>query len=464
MARPHSCNVLRSTGPERRLWQFQAQGNFALKTEHTGGDSTTLPAHLAQKSWPQLWQPRLNIAWLPPENVFFRVVQLPTSNFTETLAMVELQLEKLSPIPLGQLVWSVYPLPPTDHAPPTDLQTLIVVFAERRVVEEFLGQLESSGYLADRLELQALDQISATTVDAHGAWLYPGLTGGPDTALVAWWYGGQLHCLNTVSLPATGDRAEALREQLAQMAWAGELEGWLTALPTWTLVGDAETVAQWKPLLAQGLDAPIRIALTVPLPELAARTAKRATASDGRGNLLPPEFATRYRNQFFDRLWIRGMLAVGALYFVAVAIYFAAVNVQDYRVSRVENEVRRLAPVYTNALQLREQLQVLQTREELKFAALDCWKITAELLPETVTLDSFAFSDGRKLALRGTAPGDAVADVTEKFYREIRRATASGEPMFDLTRGQELSTQLGPGGTVVIWNFALELKRTEGEQ
>jgi hypothetical protein len=464
MARPHSCNVLRSAGPERRLWQFNAQGDFALKAEQTIRGEATLPAHLAQKSWPELWQPRLNIAWLPPENVFFRVIQLPASTFTETLAMVELQLEKLSPIPTGQLVWSVYPLPPAAGAPAPELQTLVVVFAERRVVEEFLGQLEGAGYLADRIELQALDQIAAATVDAQGAWIYPGLTGGPDTALVAWWYAGTLQSLNTVSLPATGDRAESLREQLAQMAWAGELEGWLTALPTWTLVGDAETVALWKPLLQQGLDTDIRLALPPPLAELATRTAKRAATSDGKGNLIPPEFAARYRNQFFDRLWIRGMLAVGALYFVVVAIYLAAVNVQDYRVTRVESQVKGLGPTYTNALQLRERLMVLKTREELKFAALDCWKVTAELLPETLTLDSFAFSDGRKLALRGTAPGDAVSDITEKFYKEIRRATLQGEPMFDLSKGQELSTQLGPGGAVVNWNFALELKRTEGDQ
>lgn len=464
MARPHSCNVLRSAGPERRLWQFNAQGDFALKTEQTARDDAFLPTHLAQKSWPQLWQPRLNVAWLPAENVFFRVIQLPASNFNETLAMVELQLEKLSPIPVGQLVWSVYPLPQPAGAAAPELQTLVVVFVERRIVEEFLGQLEGVGYLADRIELQALDQISAATIDANGAWIYPGLTGGPNTALVAWWYGGTLQSLNAVTLPANGDRAESLKEQLSQMAWAGELEGWLTALPTWTLVGDAETVAQWKPPLEQGLDASIRLSLPTPLAELAARTAKRAAAADGKGNLLPPEFATRYRNQFFDRLWIRGMLAVGALYFVAVAIYLVAVNVQDYRVTRVENHVKSLGPTYTNALQLRERLLVLKTREELKFAALDCWKVVAELLPETVTLDSFALSDGRKLALNGTAPGDAVNDVTEKFYKEIRKATLHGEPMFDLTKGQELSTRLGPGGSVVNWNFALELKRTEGDQ
>jgi len=462
MARLHSCNVLQSTGDDRQLWQFTAQGNFPLVREQKAAAGALLSTNLAGKSWSQLWQPRLNIALLPPENVFFRVVHLPPSSFAETLAMVELQLEKLSPIPVGQIVWGVHVLTPVDAAAGGDLQTLIVVFVERKVVEDFLGTLEGGGYLADRIELCALDQIAATKIDGDGAWIYPGLGGGPDTALVAWWYGGKLHSLNPVLLPATGgDRAEAIKEQLAQMAWAGELEGWLTALPQWTLVASEETAAQWEAPLRQGLDAPIRLVNPLPATELAAQTAKRSAASDGKGNLIPPEYATRYRNQFFDRLWIRGMFAIGAIYFAFVAIYLVAVRVQDFRLGRVEDKVASLGGAYTNVLQLRERLQVLKTRDELKFAALDCWKITAELLPETVTLDSFAFSDGRKYALSGTVPGDAVSDVY-KFYADIRKSSQGSEALFDANKGQQLSTRAGPGG-IVIWNFSLELNRTEGE-
>jgi hypothetical protein len=461
MARLHSCNVLKSTGNDRQLWQFNAQGNFPLTREQKVVGGEALSASLAHKSWGQLWQPRLNIALLPPDSVFFRVVHLPPSNFAETLSMVELQLEKLSPIPVGQVVWSVYVLPTPAEAAANDLQTLIVTFVERKVVEEFLGQIETAGYLADRIELSALDQIAAARIDGNGAWIFPGANGGPDTALVAWWYGGKLHSLNPVTMPATGDRAESLKEQLAQMAWAGELEGWLTALPQWTLVADDEAAAQWEAPLKQGLDAPIRQVATLPPAELAALTAKRAAAADVKANLIPPEFATRYRNQFFDRLWIRGVFAVGAIYFFLVGVYIAAVSVQDYRVGNVEARVEGMSEDYTNALQLKARYQVLKTREELKFAALDCWKVTAELLPETLTLESFGFSDGRKLALSGTAPADSVGDVN-KFYGEIRKATVNNQPVFDFNKGQQLSTRVGPGG-LVNWNFGLELKRTEAD-
>ena len=461
MARLHSCNVLHAGAPGRQLWQFQAQGSFNLTREHTSADGEALPAGLAQKSWGALWQPRLNVAWLPAESVFFRVVHLPASSFAETLSMVELQLEKLSPIPVGQVAWSVHPLPQQSGLP-NDLQTLIVVLVERRLVEEFLGQLEGQGYLADRLELSALDQLSVANVTENGAWIYPGLCGSHTTALIAWWYNGKLQNLNTLTLPSTGDRAASLKEQLSQMAWAGELEGWLTSLPHWTLVADDEAVADWESPLRRGLDAPIHLVNPLQPVELAARTAKRAVESDAHCNLIPPEYATRYRNQYVDRLWIRGLLAVGALYLIGVAIYFGVVGVQEFRVSRLEAKVTSMGPTYTNAIQLRERYQVLKTRQELKFAALDCWKITAELLPESAQLDSFGFSDGRKIAIAGTAPADAVNSVIE-FYGAMRKATLNGQPMFDANKGQELSTRTGPGGATVVWNFALELKQTERE-
>ena len=458
MARLHTCNVLNTGAAGRQLWQFQAQGNFNLTREHTSADGETLPGGVTRKSWGTLWQPRLNVAWLPAESVFFRVVHLPQSSPAETLSMVELQLEKLSPIPVGQVAWSVQPLPQQSGVP-NDLQTLIVVLVERKQVEDFLGELEGQGYLADRLELRALDQLSVANVTENGAWIYPGLGGPHNAALVAWWYNGKLQNLNTLSLPITGDRAALLKEQLSQMAWAGELEGWLTSLPHWTLVADDEAVTEWESPLRRGLDAPIHLVNPLKPVDLAARTAKRAVESDPRSNLVPPEYATRYRNQFVDRLWIRGLLAVGALYVVGVLIYFGIVGVQEIRVSRLESKVAEMGPTYTNAIQLKERYQVLKTRQELKFAALDCWKVTAELLPESAQLDSFGFSDGRKLALSGTAP-EVSANAVIDFYGAMRKATLNGQPMFDSAKVQELKYQKGMGGNIT-WSFGLELKQTE---
>src|SRR5262245_21136913 len=128
MARWHSCNVLNLGADARRVWQFDGD-SFELNREQSLSNGEALSPKLAGKSWSSLWQKKLNVAWLPPEDVFIRVAQFPLSSPEETRAMVELQLEKLSPIPVTQAVWSMYSMP---HASGS-MQTIIVLFAPRNV-------------------------------------------------------------------------------------------------------------------------------------------------------------------------------------------------------------------------------------------------------------------------------------------------------------------------------------------
>ncbi len=450
----HSCNVLQVGPQARQLWQFDAKGRgFALNREQTSFTGEPLPAKAISKDWRSLWQPKLNIAWLPPERVFLRVAQFPVSDFNETLAMVELQLEKLSPMPVTQIVWSVHILPQAEG----NLQTVIVLIASRNDVEEFLGQLEGQGYLADRLDLPLLDQLQTTAITGDGAWIYPEAPGGRNAAVVAWWYGGVLRNVDLVTLPAA-NRPESLKEQLLQVAWAGEMEGWLTAPPAWHLVADAQTAAEWGPALRAGLEQPIDVLSPVSTTGLAALTAARAAQAGPQANLLPAEFSARYHQQFVDRLWMRGLGAVVALYLAGVLIYFARLQVELYRTNAVEQRMAEQGPIYTNALQLKAKFQVLKDRQDLKFAALDCWKVVAELLPDGVTLEGYTFSDGRKLTLSGRAPTDQTKRLLD-FDADIRKVAPDGQPLFDPNAGDHITWE--NRGTEVTWHCVLELKRAE---
>src|ERR1035437_9315157 len=385
MARWHSCNILQIASDANCLWQFDAKGGgFALNREHRAALDEPLPSRLIAKSWSSVWQPRLNVAWLPPENVFLRVIELPKSSFEETFAMVELQLEKLSPMPVTQIVWTIHILSCHGDSPrqneaetgakaeaatsaemrAQDLQTVVVVIAERSVVEEFLGKLEGRGYLADRLEVPMPDQLEATPATEDGAWMYPLALAGQNAVLVAWWCGGALRSLSYVVLPPTGDRANNLKAQLAQLAWAGELEGWLTVPPgNWHLIADPVNAAEWENALREGLSEPVQV--TPPL--------------------LPVEFPVRYHQQFVDHLWLRGLVTTGVLYAIGVAIYFCAVVFLSIQTHKVEQALADQSGSYTNALQLKAQYDVLKERQEVKYAALDCWKIVAEQLDRKST-------------------------------------------------------------------------------
>ena len=455
MARWDSCNLLQAGLNGSRVWQFNK--NLSLNREHTGKAGEMLPSGLVAKSWGALFQKKINVAWLPPEHVFIRAAQFPPATPAETRTMVELQLEKLSPIPVTQAVWSMHLLPTTT---PDGLQTVILIVAERNAVEKFLGQLEGQGFMADRLELPMLDQLQATKVEGNGAWIFPE---GPNSALVAWWYGGALQSVGLISVGTGENRAASLKDQLVHMAWAGELDGWITSPPDWHLVADAATAGEWESTLREGLAAPVKLIAPVATAELAARTARRVAESTDGLNLLPPEFAKRYHQQFVDRLWMRGLGAVLGVYLAGCLIFFVAAGVFDHQTTAREQTVANLSYSYTNSLQLKARYDVLKDRQALRFAALDCWEAVAEKIPSGVTVDSMNFNDGKRMMLNGTAPSAQVNGVID-FSGDVRKATtAEGQELFNRSGGDALQTAVNPDKATVRWSFGLDLKKGEAD-
>jgi hypothetical protein len=469
MARWYFCNVLQPGQQLRQLWQFNAASSkFNLLRQETKLPSEPLPEKLVAKDWQTLFQPRLNVAWLPANRVFLRVVQLPKADLAETQSMVELQLEKVSPLPVAQIVWSFQVVPLVKqtglgqelqpHAT-GELQTVIVIMAARHHVEEFLGELEGQGFLADRLELPLLDELRATKINGNGAWVYPDMAGQEGVCLVAWWYDGVLQNLSLLHLPPGENRAAALQEQLAQTAWAGELEGWVTSPPKFYLVASEAAAGAWLPLF----DSSRGVELVSPLQpqELAALTARRVVGDSAVTNLLPPEYSTRYKQQFIDRLWMRGLGAVVLLYVAGLAVYFGMVWFASWKVSGVQGEVAKLSSTYTNAIRLKEQLRVLQDTLDLQYAALECYKAVADNLPSELTLDNLNFERGRTLTLVGTA-GIEDRDKIIEFNRALLAARMREQPLFakvniSSIRDKQLGSQL------LSWVITCELKRTDLE-
>jgi hypothetical protein len=280
---------------------------------------------------------------------------------------------------------------------------------------------------------------------------------------VAWWFGGALRSLSFIALPPDGERAKSLQGQFAQLTWAGELEGWLTAQPKFHLVADGAEAGEWETFLREALNEPVQVSKPLSLQELAARTARRATtAQSSSAALLPAEFSTRYQQQFVDRLWLRGLFATGILYAIGIAIYFCATGILSVQTNKVEKDVATISDNYTNALQLKARYDVLVKRQNLKFAALDCWKIVAEQLPDGLSLQRFSFANGQKLSLSGSATSDQVSKLFD-FNSGMQKAAVNGQPVFSTEGGEPLLYRTTTGGAVT-WNFGLALKHAEEAQ
>lgn len=453
MARWNSANVLQTNAGGRRLWNLSANGDhFAVQSETILLQNEPCPPLLVAKDWQTLFRQKLNVAWLPPDKVFFRAVHLPSSDPAEIASMVELQLEKVSPLPITQIVWSIYLLPrPADKS--DALQTVLVVIAARSAVEEFLGQSEKDGFLPDRLEAPGLEQLLAAKIEKEGVWIFAGAAGEP--ALAVWRYGGTIQNVTLVTLPVGPERGPQLKVQLEQIAWAGELEGWLSGpLQIHLLVGP-DDAAFWQAVFA---DWGEHVDVTPPPPakDLAARSAERCSGSAPSTSLLPPEFAARYRQQFTDHLWMRGLTAVAALYVLGVFFYFGVLYVFKMQDVKAQTILTQMGPSYTNFLRDGEQIHILVDRQKFKFAALDCWKAVAENLPDSITVDSLYFA-GDKLELSGTVVAENQEDVGN-FNEALRNATDINHAL--------LFSDVSPPSTRIMgtkgeWHFYCTLKSTE---
>jgi len=459
MARWNSCNLLHLAPDAKRLWQFDAKGgSFVLNREQRIAHTDPLPAKPVAKNWSSLWQPKLNVAWLPPDEVFLRVIELPASSPAETTQMVELQLEKISTLPVNQIVWTMHAFP-RRASEGEQLQTVVVVIVPRQVVEAYLGKLEGDGFQPDRLEVAMLDQLEAIVPQGDGAWVFPQALGGQNAAVVAWWTGGILRNLSLVVLPPTGNAQAELTQQISLILWSGELEGWLdlAGKSAWHLVADPVSASQWEPVLRTAVNAPVEVEPPCAPVDLAIRTARRAAAATL--TLLPAEYSVRYRQQFVDRLWLRGLFYLGLAYAACVAVYFCLVAYADFRTEAVETQVSGLGLSYTNALSLRAKHDVLQERNDLKFAALDCWRLVAEKLPEGLTVQRFSFADGQTVSLSGMVPAKDISKIID-FEKTLRKSTLDGRVIFNPVSTPADQLSWNEHGDADYWRFGLELAQS----
>ncbi len=446
-----ACHVLQQTDGTRELWQFAHAGRevkLTLARKFSGAES--LPAFAAGRTLGTLWRPRLNVAWLPAKEVFIRTLELPTGDPLEAPGMVELQLETLSPLPVPNIAWTVESVPAPDGAS----QTAIVVIVPRTAVDEHLGALEQSRYIADRLELPQLRELLANEDRRDGAWLYARPEGDKISCLAAWWKDGRLRHVALLQAPAGAAVANRLRRPLQQLAWAGDLDGWHTADTWWHLVAPAALAAELAPVLGEIADQRVEVIEPLTGDRLAAASAETKSAA----NLIPADVSARYRQQFTEGVMLRILGLFLAVWAAGVFVFMGGLQYKQFVKSGVDRDVASLHQSYTNALQLKARVQVLSDQVSLKFASLDCWRAASEALPTEMTMTQFNFQGkARKLQIFGNVPSELQAKVTE-YNEALARAVANGEKLFAKVNTKSIQAQ---ANRPAYWSIECELQRKE---
>jgi hypothetical protein len=453
--RENVCHVLVDADTAGQVLLFERTKEGVRETGQVAvGASGAVPAKVGARDWQLLLKPRLDVAWMSGEDVCLRLIELPTSDPAEVSSMVDIQLEKISPLPPSQVVAGFEVL----GALPSGGVSVLVVIAPRSAVEARLEALRSRGFVVDRLDVaMARELVSQATED--GLWIISDPCGTPGLLTTAWRTGGQWRQVDVLRIPVGGAAGEVLVASLTRVAWAAELDGWLTGgVPAVRLVmGEA----QGEPLagpLAEWSGQPVdRRTLRAP----------RVTASDtarealgGRGlTLVPEETAIRNRQAFVDRLWVRGLGTIGMTYLVLVLGYLAWLNYQKDILEEEKVNLKGLANHYTNALRLKDQVLILEEQVNLRFAALDCWKVAVEKLPSSMTLTTMNFVRGKTLRLDGQVDPSAREDVT-KYNSELAAVEVRGQRLFGSVKPAQQTVR----GSVATWSFEAELNRLDTKE
>ena len=425
-----SCNLLEPATEGSRLCQFSVKSKkvkLSGDLRVAGGDDP--PAKAVDKDWRDLLSHKLNIATLPPEKVFLRVVELPECEPDELLPMVEFQIEELSPLPMAQTVWSAEVVPGSAGAEGN--QTVIVMIAERGVVEDRLDELEAVNYIADRLEVPLLRELVPGEPREDGAHIQ--LVQGADSVvvLVSWWFDGRLRDVNSFNLPDTAASRDALVEKINSVALAGEVAGWMPDEPACHLAKRGDVAADWNAALAKCFG---RIREVEPMrdEDLATAAAEFAARTTAPG-LMIEDYRLRNRQRFQDGLWMQGVKGAMTLVLIVLCGFFAYGSWLQSDLEKWKLKVRNEGAKYTNALSLKAKMQTLKKQEALKTAALNAWaKVSTNLPPElkfselkftsNPTLDG---STSRKLQIWGAV--DSSNKTLLANYQELLTRMKTGE-------------------------------------
>lgn len=425
-ALPAACNVVDCSSGRQQFWRFTGSKNQMKLVDVREADlGEKIPDKHLDRDASQMWRAHCqNDAWMPADKVFFRVLHLPLCDARELPGMVEMHLEKVSPLPLGRAVWSFEVVP--SHRADREQQTVVVMLAERAEVEKCVGELEKAGYFPDRLEAAVMHQVMATPQGGErpdGAWIYPRFLEDRVVCAVAWWDEGVLQNITQITL-SSAEHLNELTEQLTAAAWAGEMEGWLTGSTHWHLVIASEQGEQWLPVLNEWAGQGVQVEAPPDASALAAACAARAARPLEQGNLMPPERRADYHRRDVDRVlggilsWmilLYGMLLVG--YFVLnsqTAIREEAKYQQLKKMEAMEKEVEVLVA--------KRNLLVLQRNSRM--TALQVLKEVADQMPEELSLGFInsveVRGEGNNITLNGevkSGQGKRVDDYRNNLAR-----------------------------------------------
>ena len=378
-------------------------------------ENTAPQWQVAARSLRQQFDPREHrvVTSVSCEDVLCQTLRLPATEPAELKQMLDLQIDNITPLPLEEIVYSFELLESFEG------QTrVLVAIAPRATVNERVAALETAGLPPEVVTVDALAMFHALskrnalpTDDRLNVLVMLGATSAnvivhSQSAPLA----VRSIVLSAEAVPG-GEAESLLREELQRTLVAAEADHPQRGVGTVTFLTQTDELKSLAERIAGGLSAQSNFLTNgaVPSPALSLCLECAANTSP-QLNLLPDEWRLKRRTAAFRQRLIRGAIAAGAVYALALAVFVTLLAFKASQLHRVENEVKSLQPSFRQARQTQSELVTMRKQLETKFSALEVLREVTARLPEGVRLSEFAFKKDQTVGLKGQAPSAAVSD------------------------------------------------------
>jgi hypothetical protein len=377
------------------------------------------------------------------EDVLCQTVRLPTADSSELKQMLELQIDNLTPLPVDEMVYSFEALEQTG----TETR-LLVAMANKATINERVAALEAAGLPPEVVDVDALavfrDLMRRQALPADEK-LNALLLISPSAVNILVHSRGSLLAMRSVLFRGHSVEEpaiqEAVEEELRRTLVACEIERPDAATGRITFATWHESLRAGTALMAQawGDDAQCLGNGSSPVPSVSV-CLETARSGASRLNLLPEEWREKRRAAKLRRTLIRGGIAVGAVYLLALVVGLTALAIQKARVSNLDRKIRALQGDYDRARGLHKTLVAMQRQLDTKYSALEILREASLLMPDRVKLNGFVFKRDDTVTLRAQAQTASLATEyisrLEKsdLFSKVATGSMRSEPGSGLTK------------------------------
>ncbi len=358
------------------------------------------------------------IASLPANEVLLHVFNFPTIDPDEIEGMVELQIDKISPYPLAQIVVS------HEILAQNETHTLVLVAGARReLIEEKGAFFKDLGLTLSSLDINLICRwnqlLSANKVSADYSDIFL-IIENNEAGLIITKNGEPILFKSLFIDELSSDLFEEINYSLATLEQAFQIEE-ASVINVWK---DDFSVFNFKDLNTNG-EFSVALNSLHDLPKLSDGLVRRYQ-NRNKLELIPKEWIESAKSKALMRsLYKFGAIAFAAWLSIGV-IFFMAVGIHSHQVKKLRAVAENLSGPAKEVQETSRKVSALSGYTDQSNSALETLREICAILPKGIELSSFSFKKGEAATLRGEAVSDEAIysffDILAKseFFKEVK--------------------------------------------